>query len=61
MQAFCQVMLRDGRRLELVELLTRVNRMVSYTFQSNASIMSMTDKKQSPCITSMLTKRLYFA
>ncbi|KAF6035999.1 CASP7 [Bugula neritina] len=60
-QAFCEVMLRDGRRLEFVQLLTRVNRMVSYTFQSNASQFSMTNKKQSPCITSMLTKSLYFA
>ncbi|XP_067928115.1 caspase-7-like [Watersipora subatra] len=60
-QAFCEVMKRDGRRLELVQMLTRVNRMVSYTFKSNASSEHMTNKKQSPCITSMLTKALYFA
>lgn len=59
-QAFCDVVMLDGRRLEFVQCLTRVNRMVSYTFESNARPEYMSMKKQSPCITSMLTKALFF-
>lgn len=60
-QAFYEVFMRDGRRLELVQLLTRVNRMVSYEYHSQSADADKDKKKQSPCIMSMLTKSFYFS
>jgi hypothetical protein len=48
-------------KLDFVKLLTRVNRMVAYEFESNASQPHMNKKKQVPSIVSMLTKDLYFS
>jgi len=59
-QALVDVMMRDGRRLEIHQILTRVNYLVSYSFESNAAQAYMTQKKQSPCIESRLTKELWF-
>lgn len=65
MQAIYDVFMtkcKDGKhlwqKLDLVKLLTRVNKKVAFEFESNSSHMNM--KKQIPCITSMLTKDLQF-
>lgn len=49
-----------GRELEIMQLMTRVNRKVAVEFQSCSTIPGFSDKKQIPCIVSMLTKDLYF-
>ncbi|KAF6022797.1 CASP7 [Bugula neritina] len=59
-QSFCTVVNKDGRKLELGQLLTRVNRVVSYNFMSSTQNPQMNQMKQSPCITSTLTKSIYF-
>jgi len=59
-QSLCQVMERIGESEEIMRILTRTNHMVAYEFQSNASSEHMNEKKQIPCIMSMLTKDLYF-
>ena len=41
-------------------ILTRVNHIVAYEFESNAQKAHMRKKKQIPSIVSQLTKRLYF-
>ncbi len=42
-------------------MLTRAARMVAFDFQSNTpGDYSMHEKKQIPCITSMLTRDVYF-
>ncbi|OWF56528.1 caspase-3-like [Mizuhopecten yessoensis] len=46
--------------LDFLRLLTVVNRKVAYQFQSQTSDPRMALKKQIPCITSMLTKEIYF-
>ena len=59
-QTLCQVLNDYGKELEIMQLLTIVNRKVAYYFESNASEKSMSGKRQVPCIVSMLTKELYF-
>ncbi|CAC5377704.1 CASP7 [Mytilus coruscus] len=59
-QALSTVLEKYGSQLDLVRVLTRVNKLVAYKFQSNTSNPYMSRKKQIPCITSMLTKELYF-
>lgn len=49
-----------GRELEIMQLMTRVNRKVALEFQSSSTVPGYSDKKQIPCIVSMLTKELYF-
>lgn len=51
---------QHGRDMDLLRILTRVNRSVAYNFQSNTSHPNMNRKKQIPCVTSMLTKEVYF-
>ena len=45
---------------DILWMMTRVNRIVAYEMESNASKEYMNKKKQIPCIVSMLTKELYF-
>ncbi|ESO89044.1 hypothetical protein LOTGIDRAFT_106792 [Lottia gigantea] len=59
-QAISEVFRKYGQKLDLMTLMTRVNKLVAYNFESNASKEYMTNKKQIPCITSMLTKDVYF-
>uniref|UniRef100_A0A182Q6W3 Caspase n=1 Tax=Anopheles farauti TaxID=69004 RepID=A0A182Q6W3_9DIPT len=50
-----------GTNKELLQLLTTVSRKVAYHFQSCVpSDNSMNNRKQMPCIVSMLTKLVYF-
>jgi len=60
-QALCQVLQRYGRSRDLVSNLTRVSRKVAFDFQSNTpGDFVMHEKKQIPCVTSMLTRDIYF-
>lgn len=59
-QTLCDVLLEYGMQLEIMQILTIVNRKVAYHYESNASDSSMSGKKQIPCIMSMLTKELFF-
>lgn len=46
--------------MDLMTMMTRVCRKVAYEFESNATREYMNRKKQVPCITSMLTRDVYF-
>ena len=59
-QSLCDVLNESGTKLEIMQLLTAVNRKVAYHFESNTTDAKMHGKKQIPCIVSMLTKELYF-
>ena len=66
-QALCHVLQRDrinhdGRQRDLLACLTRVARKVAFDFQSNTpGDYVMHEKKQIPCITSMLTRDIIFS
>jgi len=60
-QAFCHVIQKEGHSRDLLSILTRVARRVAFDFQSNVpNNYGMHEKKQIPCITSMLTRDLVF-
>lgn len=60
-QALCHVLQREGSTRDLLSIMTRVTRKVALDFQSNTpGDYMMHEKKQIPCITSMLTRDLYF-
>nr|XP_006821694.1 PREDICTED: caspase-7-like [Saccoglossus kowalevskii] len=59
-QALCRALNEYGDTLDILRMMTRVNRMVAYEFESNTTQDFMNQKKQIPCIVSMLTKDLYF-
>ncbi|GAA6078781.1 caspase-6-like isoform X1 [Tachysurus ichikawai] len=56
-QDLCETLEQHGSTLEFTELLTLVNLKVS---QRDANLGHSMPKKQMPCFTSMLTKKLYF-
>lgn len=58
-QAICACLDKYGKSMDMVRLLTRVNKQVALDFESNTSNRDMHQKKQIPCITSMLTKDFY--
>ena len=59
-QALSNVLEEHGTKMDLLSLMTRVNKNVAYEFQSNSSHPAINQKKQIPCITSMLTKDVIF-
>ncbi|KAG8517409.1 Caspase-7 [Galemys pyrenaicus] len=59
-QSLCTVLNEHGKSLELMQLLTRVNYRVARHYQSCTDSPDFNEKKQMPCIVSMLTKELYF-
>jgi len=60
-QALCYVLQREGFSKDLLSMLTRVARRVAFDFQSNVpGDFIMHEKKQIPCITSMLTRDVLF-
>jgi len=59
-QSLCSILNEYGDSLEIMQLLTAVNRRVAYYYESNTTDSFMHGKKQVPCIVSMLTKELYF-
>lgn len=58
-QSLCES-LEQQRELELMQIMTRVNRKVAYNFESSSTMPGFSGKKQIPCIVSMLTKDFYF-
>lgn len=59
MQALIRVLNDFHHELDLLSMLTIVNHRVAYYKTSNASSADFTNKKQVPCITSMLTRRVF--
>nr|AJP16708.1 caspase 3 [Bos grunniens] len=59
-QALCEMLKKYAHRLELMHILTRVNRKVAIEYESFSTDSAFHAKKQIPCIMSMLTKELYF-
>ena len=60
MQALCAMLRKFSSELELMQIMTRVNRMVALNFESASNLPGFSGKKQIPCIVSMLTKDFYF-
>ncbi|XP_030418998.1 caspase-3 [Gopherus evgoodei] len=58
-QSLCLMLKQHAKKLELMQILTRVNRKVAQ-FSSYSNQPGFHGKKQIPCIVSMLTKELYF-
>ena len=60
-QALCYVLSDRGREDDLLSLMTTVSRIVSIGFESNTPQDSnMHRRKQIPCVTSLLTRKIYF-
>lgn len=59
-QALCSVLEKHGKELEIMQILTRVNYSVARHFESQSDDPRFSEKKQIPCVVSMLTKELYF-
>lgn len=59
-QALFDVFRENWKRMDVLSMMTRVSRKVAYDFESNASKEFMNRKKQIPCITSMLTRDVFF-
>nr|ANS12220.1 caspase-7 [Ctenopharyngodon idella] len=59
-QALCNVLSEFGKQLEIMQILTRVNYKVATSFESWSEDPRFSEKKQIPCVVSMLTKELYF-
>ncbi|KAM9327112.1 caspase-7 isoform 2-T2 [Gastrophryne carolinensis] len=59
-QALCSILNEHGKQLEIMQILTRVNFMVATSFESWSDDSQYSEKKQIPCVVSMLTKELYF-
>ncbi|XP_048186458.1 caspase-3 isoform X2 [Perognathus longimembris pacificus] len=59
-QSLCTMLKLYANKLELMHILTRVNRKVATEFESFSLDPTFHAKKQIPCIVSMLTKDLYF-
>ncbi|XP_055015519.1 caspase-3-like isoform X1 [Boleophthalmus pectinirostris] len=58
-QSLCEILLKY-KHLELMQILTRVNRKVAFEFVSSNSNPKYDGKKAVPSFTSMLTKDFYF-
>ncbi|KAM8969223.1 caspase-3-like [Sarcophilus harrisii] len=59
-QSLCAVLKQYAHKLEIMQILTRVNWKVATEFESYSLDATFHAKKQVPCIMSMLTKELYF-
>ncbi|GFO31389.1 caspase-3 [Plakobranchus ocellatus] len=59
-QALCIVLENYGTKMELMHMLTHVNRIVAYEFASCAEKDFGEHTKQLPCTASMLTRYVYF-
>jgi len=60
-QAFCHELEERATQSDLLSIMTRVSRRVAFDFQSNVpGDWGMHEKKQIPCVTSMLTRDIMF-
>lgn len=60
-QALCSILNEFGTKLEIMQILTRVNYSVAIDYESWSEDARYSEKKQIPCMVSMLTKELYFS
>ncbi|XP_068181127.1 caspase-3-like isoform X2 [Antennarius striatus] len=60
MQSVCEMLENYKGKLELMQIMTRVNRKVALHFESQSNLSGFGGKRQIPCIVSMLTKDFYF-
>ena len=58
-QAFTKVFDEFHSKRDVLWMLTRVNRLVAYEFESSVNDELKNKKKQAPCIVSQLTKDFY--
>ncbi|XP_076441721.1 caspase-3-like isoform X2 [Babylonia areolata] len=59
-QALCIVLENYGTKMELLHMLTHVNRIVAYEFASCSDKEFTEPMKQMPCLVSMLTRYVHF-
>lgn len=59
-QSLCEMLQKYKGELELMQILTRVNRKVAFHYESNSNLPGFDSKKQIPAIVTMLTKDFYF-
>uniref|UniRef100_A0A8C1V7P7 Caspase-3 n=1 Tax=Cyprinus carpio TaxID=7962 RepID=A0A8C1V7P7_CYPCA len=59
--SLCEMLSKYGKRLEVMQIMTRVNYKVARKFTSSSFFSRLDGKKQIPCIAYMLTKELYFS
>ncbi|KAG9510821.1 Caspase-1, partial [Fragariocoptes setiger] len=59
-QALVRVLTEYSSKLDLLSMMTITSHQVAYKYTSNATTPEFSQKKQVPCITSMLTRRIYF-
>lgn len=60
MQSLCEMLQQHSKQMELMQIMTRVNRRVALSFESSSTLPGFSGKKQIPCIVSLLTKDFYF-
>lgn len=58
--ALVEVLHKSHMNFDLLTMMTLVSHKVAYEFSSNASTLEQSGMKQVPCITSMLTRQVYF-
>uniref|UniRef100_A0A672QA33 Caspase-3 n=1 Tax=Sinocyclocheilus grahami TaxID=75366 RepID=A0A672QA33_SINGR len=58
--SLCEMLSKYGRRLEIMQIMTRVNHKVALDFKSSSIFSRFDGIKQIPCIVYMLTKELHF-
>ncbi len=59
MQSLARVLEKNRESVDVVSMLTEVNRVVADEYESNSSRPEFNDKKQTPFIYSTLTYKLY--
>ncbi|XP_077205918.1 caspase-7 isoform X1 [Paroedura picta] len=59
-QSLCSVLSEHAKQLEILQILTMVNYKVATSYESQSDDPRFSEKKQVPCVVSMLTKELYF-
>lgn len=59
-RALVEVLVNYHEEYDLLTMMTMVCQRVAYDYSSHAITQAMSEKKQVPCITSMLTRRVFF-
>lgn len=59
-QSLCKELWNNGKRYDILTLLTFVCQSVAFQYESNCIDTKLNRKKEIPCISSVLTKLLYF-
>lgn len=59
-RSLCQVLEQYNEEFDLLSMMTMVSHRVAYEYTSLAATPELSHKKQVPCITSMLTRRVFF-